>query len=130
MSDDEAGEKERGDGEPIRVFEVRGVYLFVDDRDRSLPARVASRYNASADRYELPTRDLVEELAEAVDVTVVEDVADYQVTFPSGQVPGDVTDRAVFVEHRRTSDVALLPTPDAVDRAIEEGGQPVDEPRS
>ena len=102
------------------------MYLFVYDGKRALPTRVASRYNEAEDRYERPTRELVEELAKVIDVDVVEDPTDYRVRYDRGSVPDGVRDRAVFVEERRASELVLLPTAESVQKAIDTGGRPVD----
>lgn len=123
------GEGRDGDGsseEFVRVFELRGVYLCTYQGDRSLPTRVASRYNEREDRYELPTRELVAELGTVVDVELVADPTDFQVRFRNGDIPAAIETRALFVENRRTADVALFPTPDDVQAAIDAGGRPVE----
>jgi len=107
---------------PVNVFDLRNVYVFVADDDAALPPAVRSQYNADADRYELPTEALLEELRAAVaDVRLVEDRAAFTVAF-DGDPPEELAAEAVFVDDERLRTRLLLPDEETVKRAVAAGG--------
>lgn len=110
--------------DPVYVFDLRDVYVFaMEEEPTSLPVAVRAQYNADRERFELPTADLLEELRAAVEeVRVVEDRDRFTVAF-RGDFPDDVLDEAVHVEWDRRVTRVLLPDPEAVERAVEAGGE-------
>lgn len=105
---------------PLRVFAVHSVFLFRYD-DGQLPPQIESYYNAAQDRYELPFEELLETLEGAVGEVVVEPVEEFTVEF-HGAPPPDVEAAALLVERRGPTTSLLLPTDEAVERAIDAGG--------
>lgn len=110
---------------PVYVFDLRGVYVFAPEDDGPLPPTVRSQYNGERERYELPTKDLLEELRSTVgEVNIVEDTERFTVAFP-GDAPDDVLEDAVHVEWHPGSTQVLLPRPELVERAVAAGGERV-----
>ncbi|WP_435126898.1 hypothetical protein [Halobaculum sp. D14] len=105
----------------VRVFELRGVYVFRFDGD--VPPSLARHYNDREDRYELPTADALDDLPVAYDR--VDDPDRFRVSF-RGDPPEDVADAALLVDEGPVSSTVLCPDEDAVEAAVAAGGERVE----
>lgn len=105
----------------LRVFEVRGVYVFRWEGDA--PPSLARHYNGAENRYEVPTRDLLAALPTGWEL--VEEPDAFRVRF-HGDLPGDLADEAVLTADGPRGTTALFPDEETVERALDAGGQPVD----
>lgn len=105
----------------VRVFDLRGVYVFQYDGD--VPPAIESAYNEFEDRYEVAAAEDLDLLP--APYTVVEDADRYRVQF-HGDVPEAVTDEALFVADGPMSTTVLCPDEECVERAIAAGGDRVE----
>lgn len=105
----------------VRVFELRGVFLFRYDGE--VPPGLAGAYNETADRYEVAVADDLELLPEPYEV--VTDVDRYRVEF-RGDPPGDVTQAALFLEDGPMATTVLCPDEACVEQAVEAGGRRIE----
>lgn len=105
----------------IRVFDLRGVYVF--QYEGEVPPAIESAYNEFEDRYEVLSRDDLEALPEPYEV--VEDADPYRVEF-RGDPPDEVTAAALFVEDGPMSTTVLCPDEESVERAVDAGGSRVE----
>lgn len=105
----------------LLVFELHGVYVF--DYDGEVPPSLARHYNEFEGRYEVPSADDLDALPVAYDVV---DPADYRVRF-RGDPPEAVAEAALLVEDGPMSTTVLCPDEGTVDRALDAGGERVEE---
>ncbi|GAB7095908.1 hypothetical protein JCM30237_30620 [Halolamina litorea] len=105
----------------VRVFELRGVYVF--EYDGEVPPSIEGAYNEFEGRYELASKTELDGLPESYEL--VEDPDPYRVEF-RGDPPDSVTAAALFVEDGPMSTTVLCPDEDSVERAIDAGGRRVD----
>lgn len=106
---------------PVRVFDLRGVYVF--QYDGEVPPAIESAYNEIEGRYEVIAETDLELLPDPYEL--VEDADRYRVEF-RGDPPEDVTDAALFVEDGPMTTTVLCPDEECVERAVAAGGQRVD----
>lgn len=105
----------------LRVFEVRGVYLFRYEGET--PPSIADHYNDARGRFEVPTADALDALP--VDYEVVDDPDRFRVQF-RGDPPDEVRTGALLVDEGPMSTTVLCPDADAVERALDAGGRRVE----
>lgn len=105
----------------LRVFEVRGVYLFRYEGEA--PPSVANHYNEARDRFEVPAVDALDELP--VDYEVVDDNDRFRVRF-RGDPPEAVRAAALLIDDGPMTTTVLCPDEDAVDRALDAGGERIE----
>lgn len=106
---------------PVRVFDLRGVYVF--QYDGEVPPAIESAYNGVEGRYEVIAEDDLELLPEPYEL--VEDADPYRVEF-RGDPPEEVTESALFVEDGPMTTTVLCSDEESVARAVEVGGRRVD----
>lgn len=107
--------------EPLRVFDLRGVYVF--RYEGSVPPALESAYNEVEDRYEVSQREDLDALP--MPYELVEDPDDFRVRF-RGDPPVEVLESAVFVADGPMATTVLCPDSDARERAVAAGGDRVD----
>lgn len=105
----------------VRVFDLRGVYVF--EYDGEVPPSLAGAYNGFEDRYEVATADALEALPEPYEI--VEDPDQFRVEF-RGDPPEEVAEAALFLEDGPMSTTVLCPDEETVERAVDAGGRRVD----
>lgn len=105
----------------VRVFDLRGVYVF--EYDGELSPSLESAYNEFEDRYEVPTADALEAIPEPYEI--VEDADPFRVEF-RGDPPDAIAEAALFVEDGPMRTTALCPDEATVVRAVDAGGRRVD----
>lgn len=105
----------------VRVFELRGVYVF--QYDGEVPPELERAYNPIEDRYELSDAETLEALPEPYEL--VEEPDRFRVQF-RGDPPDEVLELALFVEDGPMSTTVLCAAESAVARAVEAGGTRVD----
>lgn len=105
----------------VRVFEVRGVYLF--SYDGEVPPSLADAYNEFEDRYEVADADRLDDLP--VPYETVDDPDRFRVRF-RGDPPESVTAAALLVESAPMTTTVLCPDEAARERAVEAGGEAVE----
>lgn len=104
----------------VRVFDLRGVYVFEYDGD--VPPSLSGAYNEFEDRYEVPTEDALEAIPEPYEI--VEDTDPYRVEF-RGDPPDSVAEAALFVEDGPMTTTVLCPDEETVEQAVGAGGRRV-----
>ncbi len=105
----------------IRVFELRGVYVF--QYDGEMPPSLSGAYNEFEDRYELTDSEALEALPGPYEL--VEDADPYRVEF-RGDPPDSVLAAALFVEDGPMSTTVLCPDEETVEQAVAAGGRRVE----
>lgn len=106
---------------PVRVFDLRGVYVF--EYDDEVPPKLESAYNEFEQRYEVTAEADLDLLPEPYDV--VADADRYRVEF-RGDPPEEVTAAALFVEDGPMTTTVLCPDEECVERAVGAGGRRVE----
>lgn len=105
----------------VRVFELRGVYVF--EYDGEVPPSLQGAYNGFEDRYEVTDPDDLGALSEPYEL--VEEADPYRVEF-RGDPPDAVLAAALFVEDGPMSTTVICPDEDTVERAVAAGGRRVE----
>lgn len=105
----------------VRVFELRGVYVF--QYDDEVPPALERAYNPIEGRYEVSDRDVLEELP--VEYELIEDADRFRVRF-QGDPPDAVLEEALFVEDGPMSTTVLCSAEKAIEAAVDAGGTKVD----
>lgn len=101
----------------VRVFELRGVYVF--QYDGELPPALERAHNPIEERYEVSSEESLERLPMAYEL--VEESDQYRVQF-RGDPPDSVLEVALFVEEGPMSTTVLCTEESAVEAAVEAGG--------
>lgn len=101
----------------VRVFELRGVYVF--QYDGGLPPALERAYNPIEERYEVSDAETLEQLPEAYELA--EEPDRFRVRF-QGDPPDDVLEAALFVEDGPMSTTVLCSEESVVETAVQAGG--------
>lgn len=104
----------------VRVFELRGVYVF--QYEGEVPPALERAYNPIEDRYEVSDPETLEALP--VSYELVEQPDRFRVRFQADP-PDEILDVALFVEDGPMSTTVLCSAESAVERAVDAGGTQV-----
>lgn len=121
------------DTDQINVFEINGTYVFTHYFDNNeVFDQLRQYYNQSAYRFEVPTKDELDQVDELLDeyfydLEVVDDVEPFCVVKDKYSEHSDILRNTVVKFERGQHNVFVMKDKLAAEQAVEQGATPLDE---